>query len=444
VSRSGRSTSPREAAWRALCDYDARHPPWEPLLNRTLKGLEGPDRTLASALLTGTLRHRRWIDYALEASEFDESETLEMPVRNLIRLGAFQLLVLDRMPHHAAVSEPVDLAKRFHPRAAGLINAALRAVQRRMAGRASAAPEPALAVKRSFPDETVAVAESLLPEEEWDHALAMMNDPGPLGLRCNTLRAPAQQTLARVGERLGEEPCPHPLVEDARTCDRASLEALRPLLDEGVLVIQDPASQLIGHLASPRPGQRIVDLCAAPGGKSAHLAALMGNEGTVIATDRDRVRLRVMRANLERLGATCVEVTDWGMAEMLMAAPEPDAIVVDAPCSGWGTVRHKPDLKWRSRDVDALADMQRTLLAEAAPHLASGGALIYSVCTFLPEETTEVVNLFLADHTGFTIQDARDVLPESSHATVTAEGFVWTWPHRHQCDGFFAARLMKA
>jgi 16S rRNA (cytosine967-C5)-methyltransferase len=237
---------------------------------------------------------------------------------------------------------------------------------------------------------------------------------------------------------------PHPFVPDAWLLDRGELEQIEPLLAAGKVVVQDPASQLVALLAAPRPGQRVADLCAAPGGKAAHLAALMGGEGVVIATDRDKERLAMLRENIARLAPHGVEVHDWAMAEMLLAAPEPDIILIDAPCTGWGTVRHKPDLKWRRRDPAALAAAQRQLLRDAAPHLGPGGVLVYSVCTFLPAETDEVMHAFLSEHPAFRVQDAREVLPPQAHALVSDDGTVRTWPHRHRCDGFFAVRLVNS
>jgi 16S rRNA (cytosine967-C5)-methyltransferase len=173
------------------------------------------------------------------------------------------------------------------------------------------------------------------------------------------------------------------------------------------------------------------------------MAALAGDDASILATDRDRERVRDLQMNIERLGARCVEVADWGMSEMLMAAPEPDAILVDAPCSGWGTVRHKPDIKWRTHDLQGQGVRQLQLLETAAPHLEPGGALVYSVCSFLPEETTQVIGAFLESDSRFAVEDARETLPESAHDLVESDGSVRTWPHRHGCDGFFAVRLIR-
>jgi 16S rRNA (cytosine967-C5)-methyltransferase len=480
VRRARPASSPREAAWRGLCDHDARRPPWEPLLSRTLKGLEDRDRRLAAELLTGVLRHRRWLDHVITAAAGRAHEQVEPPVWNLLRLGAFQLLFLDRVPEHAAVHETVEIANRHHARAAGFVNAALRAVQRLKAegieDRESGIGDrttidsrlSTLAIRHSLPDDIAGALTSLLPEDEWDAAARAMNDPGPLGLRFNPLIAEPEQTAQRLAALIGEPPTPHPRVPGAWTCQRSHLDALRPLLDEGALVIQDPASQLVSLLAAPRPGMRVADLCAAPGGKAAHLAALMRNEGSLIVTDRDKARLRETEANLHRLGVRCAEVVDWAMAEMLLASPEPDITLIDAPCSGWGTVRHKPDLKWRrphsrvdSRESivvrrsmsdsrspipdprSPIPSLQRALLTDAASHLAADGVLIYSVCTFLPEETDDVLRGFLSEHVDFALQDAREVLPASAHSMVTPKGSLRTWPHRDACDGFFAARLIR-
>jgi 16S rRNA (cytosine967-C5)-methyltransferase len=438
VKRAQLSSDPREAAWRALCDYERRHPPWDPLLHRTLKGLQGPDRGLAAEILAGTIRHQRRIDAAIERAMGRERKEADLTVWILLRTGAYQLLFLDRVPDHAAVNETVELAKRHMRQAVGFVNAGLRALTRGVN-----LDDLPLAVRHSVPDEILSVMESLLPADEIEAAAEAMNDPGPLGLRMNPLIAPPDETRQRIEEIIGQPLAAHPLIPDAWTCERSHLAALEPLLEEGALVVQDPASQLVGLLVHPQPGQRIVDLCAAPGGKAAHLAALVNGDASILATDRDRQRLDDLRLNIERLGARCVEVVDWGMAEMLLAAPEPDAILIDAPCSGWGTVRHRSDIKWRTHDLKGQGERQLHLLEAAAPHLESGGALIFSVCSFLPEETTQVIGAFLESDSRFVLQDAREVLPESTHGLVETDGWVRTWPHRHGCDGFFAGRLLR-
>lgn len=441
VKRTQVSTNPREAAWLSLCDYENRQPPWDGLLRRTLKGLNGPDRGLAAELLTGTLRHRRWVDHVASKAAGRPPGDSQPPVWNLIRMGTYQLLFLNRVPPHAALNETVELAKRHHPKVAGFVNAALRNVQRLQEDFAPIEAEAPLPVRHSLPDELWGHMATLTDDPE---ALATaLNDPGPLGIRLNSLAHDPGKIRGEVERLIGGPLIAHAIVPDAWLCDRVHLETLRPLLDSGRIAIQDPASQLVSLVVAPRPGQRIVDLCASPGGKAAHLAALMGGEGRVIATDRDRERLHDLRENMARMHARGVEVVDWAMAEMLMAAPEPDAVLIDGPCSGWGTVRHKPDLKWRSHDSAKLAAMQRQLLDDAAPHLCPGGVIIHSVCTFLPGETTEVVAGFLADHPQFAIQDAREVLPPAAQGLVEADGSVRTWPHRHGCDGFYAARLIR-
>lgn len=432
----GSFTDPREAAWRALCDYDTRHPPWEGLRRRCLKGLEGADRGLAAEILGGCLRHRRLLDATLEQATGRERKRSKPDVWCLLRIGAYQIQYLERVPDHAAVNETVELAKRHVPRAMGFVNAALRGLLRlREAGDPTV--DLPFAVRHSLPDPLVETLRELLPESEMDAAAVALNDPGDLGVRANPL-VPASS---------GGEPVdftPHPLIPGCLTLPRGDLKRITSALERGEVAVQDAASQLVAHLIAPRPGQRIVDLCAAPGGKSAHLAALTGGDLSLVAADPDKERRAEMAENFKRLGVTCAEVADMGLAEMLLAAPEPDVILVDAPCSGWGTVRHKPDLKWRRRDLAALAKTQREILDRAAPHLGPGGVLVYSVCTFLPGETSQVIADFLRDHPAFSIQDPREFFPEPLHALVEPDGTLRTWPHRHACDGFFAVRLVKS
>jgi 16S rRNA (cytosine967-C5)-methyltransferase len=414
--------SPREAAWRALCAYDERHPTWDALLDEHLKGLEGPDRGLAAELIAGSLRHRRSLVGALRVAGFKLPRHVEPPVLNLLRIGAYQLLHLKRVPPHAAIHETVEIAKRHRRRVADFVNAALRQLQRARDADQDITSGMSRGERFSFPDPIVETIERLLPADEVDAALAAMNEPGELGIRINRPGGAAQLTA-------------HPAVPGAWTCPRATLGELQPHLDDGSLLVQDPASQLVGLLGSPEPGARVLDLCAAPGGKTAHLAQFTDQ---VWASDRDPSRLEELKQNLHRHHADGVHVVPWDEVDAL---GDFDVILVDAPCTGWGTVRHKPDLKWRAHAPRKLAEAQRGLLERMAARVRLGGSLIYSVCTFLPEETTGVIEGFLTAHPEFTMSSRSTTVPAQM---VEPDGSIRTWPHRHACDGFFAVRMQRS
>jgi 16S rRNA (cytosine967-C5)-methyltransferase len=211
-------------------------------------------------------------------------------------------------------------------------------------------------------------------------------------------------------------------------------------LQQGFCTAQDESEVLVGELVAPAPGQRVLDLCAAPGGKTTHLAERMGDQGEVWALERSPERLASLRATIARHGATCVRVV--GGDGLRYKFPHRfDRVLVDAPCSGLGVLARRADARWRKREsiIAEMPPVQLELLAAGARNLAPAGALVYSVCSFEPEETWQVIERFLARESGFRLDDAARTLP----AAVVERGVLLTLPHRHGCDGAFAARLVR-
>lgn len=338
-------------------------------------GLSARDHALAKRLAFGTVQRRATLDWVIDARI---SRRLDPPVRDALRLGLYQLLFLDGVADHAAVSESVALAARASGRGAGgLVNAVLRRVQREgveLPG--DEAPEGA-AVRHSHPLWLVERWWAELGPERTRALLAAGNEPAELALRVNTL---VPYDLDDVpGTRMG----------DAIVVDGAFDPGAHPGWAAGAFVVQSRAAQAVGRYVDPRPGERVLDLCAAPGGKTSHLAALMGGEGEVVAVERHPGRADALRATLGRLRADRVRVVTADAGE----AVEPgtfDRVLLDPPCSGLGTLRTHPDLRWRvtPKDVDQLAAVQDRLLAAAERALRPDGPgrLVYAVCTISAAE----------------------------------------------------------
>ena len=422
------------------------------LLFRTLErsALSGADRALATAITLGALRHRGRLDYALEHLLERPLEDLPAAIRTILRMGAYQILDLDRVPDAAAVSESVKLARRHgHVGTARLVNAVLRRL-------ATEGPPP-LPDPGSDPIEAVAVAYShprwLVarwvaqwgPEEA--AALAATNtQPAPSVLRVNTLRVTRDDLLTALHDRgLAAEPG---LIADAVRV-HGSLTGRLPLIEQGLCVTQDEGSMLVAHAVAPEPGATVIDACAGSGGKAAHLAALMKNAGRVLACDLHPRKLQALAERSALLGATCIEAHHLDARDLWRLHPaQADAVLVDAPCSGMGTVRRRPEIKWRAMpdDLPRHAETQRAILAGSAGAARRGGLLVYSVCSLEPEEGPQVIEAFLAGHREF----ARAPMPEGfprvlngCPVDVQAPGEVRLLPHRHDTDGFFLARLRR-
>lgn len=407
--------------------------------------LDPRDAALATELAYGVLRRRVALDRALAPLVRGGLEALEPKVVDLLRLGAYQLL-FTRVPPHAAVGETVATARRVGlARAAGLINAVLRRL-----GREGAPPPPdpardpvgALEVQGSLPRW---LAERLLERLGPDEALrfaAAIDQPAPPTARANRLRIGREELGARIAaEAAGARIRPTPLAPDGLTVEGGGSLTRLPSFAEGLFSQQDEAAQLVGHLCAPAPGATVLDACAAPGGKSCHLAEL--GAGSVISMDVHERKARRIGDEARRLGLE--EVVHPLAGDATRPLPEAargpfDLVLVDAPCSALGTLRRHPELRYRrtAADVARMAETQARILDNVAGVVRPGGTLVYAVCSVLPEEGPERVRAFLERHPDFA-PAPLDPAPAWSEAGWILDA----WPHRQGIDGFYAARLRR-
>lgn len=449
----GAPGGPRAAAARILARVE-RGGFADRLLEAALPSVADPrDRALLTELVYGTLRWQGRLDHVLQHFARRPLGALHPEVRAALRIAAHQLLVLDRVPAHAAVAGAVERAKRFVPAAAGFANALLRRVAAE--GRSVPAPDPAadpvahLAVVTSHPAWLAARELAAHGFEEARRRLSADLAPAPLVLRA---RPPGRESRDRLIARLAGagiacrpgRAAPDAVVVEPGAAPPGGVAAL-PGFAEGAFAVQDEASQLVALLLDPATGARVLDACAAPGGKSAHLADLMGSAGRVVALDVGEPRLERLREAVARLGlGGRVLVASHDATAPLPPPPSPlagpyGAILVDAPCSGLGVLRRNPEIRWRRRpaDIAAFAARQRAILEAVAPALRDGGRLVFSVCTTTEEEGPAVMAAFLAAHPDFAADDAP-ALPGQP-----TPGRLVTHPADGGLDGFFAQRLVK-
>lgn len=422
------------------------------LLYRTLErsSLSTADRALATALTLGVLRHRERLDYALAPLLRQPLPDFPPAIRTILRMGAFQILDMDRIPAAAATSESVTLARRHgHVGTARLVNAVLRRlVAEGPPPPPDAATDPVghVAVVYSHPHWLVARWAAHWGFDEARALAAANTRPAPSVLRVNTLRATRDEVLANLrGRGVSAEPG---LVPEAVRVHGSLVQRL-PVIDEGLCAVQDEGAMLAALAVAPAPGSVVIDACAAPAGKTTHLAALMQNEGRVLACDIHPRKLQGVAHRAAAMGATCVEAYHLDAREIGRRwAGEADSILVDAPCSGLGTIRRRPDIKWRAVEADLArhAATQRVILDGVAGAVQSGGVLVYSVCSLEPEEGPEVVQAFLAGHPSFGRAPLPDGFPRivgGSPVEGTMSGEIRLLPHRHDTDGFYVARLRR-
>jgi 16S rRNA (cytosine967-C5)-methyltransferase len=405
----------------------------------TRAGLDSRERAFATQLAYGAVQRRRTLDHAIAACSGRPVDQLDEPVRDALRLGVLQLLFLDGVAPHAAVDQSVELAKTAGGPAFKLVNAVLRRVGREgpalLAALGDATPHEA-AVLHSVPDWLAELWWDALGPEEARGLLASVNEPAESALRVNTLVADPAAVRAELGERgVATRAAPAVLDADGEISEGFLLDgpfdpSTDPLWNAGALVAQSRAAMSAVLLLAPEPGMRVLDLCAAPGGKATHLAALVGGSGEVVAVERNPRRADALRRTVARLRADSILRVETGDATALRADGPFDAVLVDPPCSGLGTLQGRPDLRWRVRPeaIAELAELQMRVLAAGAAALRPGGTLVYATCTISPQENEQVVERFLRDHPDFAL-DGRALQ---------------LLPHRDRTDGFFLARLRRA
>jgi 16S rRNA (cytosine967-C5)-methyltransferase len=436
---------PREAALRILHAVDTRSAFSDRLLDgaHARPGADPRDRALLHELVKGTLRWRGRIDTALDARVHVGLANTQPWIRNVLRLGAYQILFLDRVPAHAAVDESVKLAHKYaHTGAAGLVNSVLRRLAEERATLLWPEGDDAasLAVWGSHPLWIVERWLARFGPAETRALLTADNRTVPTGLRANTLKNTRGQLVDMLA-REGVEARPAELSPDLVWVEGHHSPGALHSFREGLCTAQDESEALVGRVVAPKAQERVLDLCAAPGGKSTHLAELMGDEGEVWAMERDAHRVETLKATLTRLGTHSVHVVHGDGRTYEFPMPF-DRVLVDAPCSGMGVLARRADARWR-KGPEVLAEMppvQLELLRSAARRVVPGGRLVYSVCSFEPEETEHVVARFLAEHPDWALESVAGSVPD---AVVTEEGFMRVLPHRHGCDGAFAARFCK-
>ena len=465
VGTDTRRLSPRSIALAILLSCQRTDDTLDELIEQRATSIPQPrDRSLVMELVYGTLRRQETVDWRLDAVLAKPLHRLPIVVQILLRLGAYQLLFLDRIPASAAVNETVLLTKSYAKQVgrdwSGLVNGVLRNLVR--------LPAPPFPDPVSYPAQSLSIRYGIpiwLTErwlgrmglEEAELACRASSTAPDVTLRVNANRLTREEFLEKL-RQAGIPAHPTAVSPVGVVLEKGQTVTALPGFQSGDFYVEDEAAQLIPLILDPQPGETVLDACAAPGGKATHLAELMGNRGTIYAVDRKTLRMDLLRQNCGRLGAQSVvpivgdvrTPSEW--ARVITREPnlhkDPplfDRILVDAPCSGLGVLRRHPEAKWR-KDNSTFARhqaLQAEILASVAPCLRPGGVLVYSTCSAETEETEEVVSSFCKGHHDWTHESVAPWLPSTALPFVTVSGALSTMGNDCGMDGFYAARLRK-
>ncbi len=414
----------REAALSALCEVDEG----VNLKNALGKIFEKDElsedtRALANELAFGTLRHREEIDEIIRETYNSDFMALDLTLKNVLRIAVYQYLFLDRIPIYAIVNEAVNFGRTIKER--GLINAMLRSIIRNKRVQALRVPRAWVLTQivDAYPVDGEKIIESFKIR------------PTPY-IRVNLLKSNVKEVEEKLNA-FGMEFKKANWFPEFKAVNRLGSIINSAIMKQGIISIHDEAQGLICHLVAPKPGEKIVDLCAAPGSKTTCMAELMKNEGMVLAVEVSEVRMKMVLENALRLGIDIIRPVIADGRNYLIEGF--DKVLVDAPCSNSGVIAKRPEVKERvnSKVIKRLAKLQYDLISNASKFLRVGGSLIYSTCSILPQENEEVVALFLENHPNFTVEPVKDFTP-------IGDTYLKVLPGEYYTDGVFAARLKKA
>nr|WP_263013040.1 16S rRNA (cytosine(967)-C(5))-methyltransferase [Ancylothrix sp. D3o] len=444
------TNNPRQVAFFALRDVYRQNAFAEAALDKWLQksSLSIQDKRLATELIYGCVRRQRTLDAIIDQLAKKKAEQQPVDIRIILHLGLYQIRFLNHIPESAAVDTTVELTKQNSLAGlAGFVNGFLRQYIR-LGKEKDALELPADTVKRlgilySYPDWIVENWINRLGVEETEKLCKWFNQSPTIDLRVNVLKTSIEEVEnALMGAGVAVSRVRH-LPEALRLTGGAGAIENLPGYKEGWWSVQDSSAQLVGYLLDPQPNQVIIDACAAPGGKTTHIAELMADTGKIWACDKVSSRLKKVQENADRLELKSIEVLTGDSRNFPQFKNAANRVLLDAPCSGLGTLHRRAEARWRQspENIMELANLQKELLAEAAEWVKVGGVIVYATCTVHPAENEDVIEDFLGKNPNWEIE--KPSLNSPVRGFMSEEGWVKVWPHLYQMDGFFMVRLKR-
>jgi len=444
----------RDTALKALYETDVRGAYSNLALKKLLadKELDSRDRAFITELVYGTITRKITLDWVISRFSKIQLRKLSNLVLEILRMGAYQILFLDKVPPSAACNTSVELAKNHAKQSAGFVNAVLRNIARskeRILTDSDFDAMPVterLSVKYSFPEYLVQEWITAFGEDFTEELLKSLLDRPDFSVRVNTLKT-SRDAVAEELKKYGIDSVPGHFVPEALYLENVSDISGLDVFTEGKITVQDESSMLVTKVLDPKPGERILDACAAPGGKTTHMAQLMNNSGHIDAWDIHEHKISLIEDNARRLGISIISAVRKDALRIWEDVFDTyDRVLVDAPCSGTGIIRRKPDIKWKRKkeDFNNLIEIQKKILYNSCRYVKPGGILVYSTCSLDVRENEKVIEWFLQENGNFRPEPMDEYLPETLRArNGVSEGMLRLYPHIDGTDGFFIARLKR-
>jgi 16S rRNA (cytosine967-C5)-methyltransferase len=442
---------PREIALKTIYDINEKGAYSNIALNKQLESntLRDVDRAFVTDLVYGTIKWRLTIDYIIGNFSSTRLKKISPWILNVLRIGVYQILYMDRVPESAACNESVKLSKKYgHAASSGFVNGVLRSIVRKK----DSIPYPDklknpveyLSVKYSHPDWLVKKWVMGFGVEFTEGLLISNNEVPDFTIRVNMLKTSKEELIANLSENKVQAVAGR-AVEEALILKNPGSFLSLDSYKMGHFQIQDESSMLCAKVLDPKPGELVIDVCSAPGGKTTHMAQLMNNKGQIIARDIHEHKINLINEASKRLGVSIIkaEVYDATMVDEGLLE-KADRVLVDAPCTGYGIIRKKPDIKWARTmsDIKEITELQLKILNAASKYVKPGGFIVYSTCTIEKEENRDLVERFLANNKDFDFYGFGELLPDVLKE-YSGNGYIELYPNINKIDGFFIAKMRK-
>lgn len=437
----------REVALRVLLDIEENGNYSNIAINKHFRNLEmsNQDRGLATELIYGVVENKYYLDYIIDKLSKIKCKKMNIYVKILLRMGIYQILLLDNISEYAAVNETVSLVKKYDKRSSGFVNAILRNVirQKDTVGEVDIKDDKImyLSTRYSYKPWMIKNWINKFSVDFTEDLLEANSEKPSVYLRTNTLKISRNELMEKL-KLEGIDCSIVPTVDEAIRVENLKNIENNEMFKDGLFTIQDISSMIVGKVISPKENSLVLDVCSAPGGKTTHLATLMNNTGKVVSRDIFEHKLKLIQSTVDRLGLTNVEVQSFD-ASLLdeNSVDKFDYVLTDVPCSGLGIIRRKPEIKYKEKaELKELPIIQKTILDNASKYVKIGGTLVYSTCTIQDNENIEIIEAFLKENDNFELAPINEVKVDLENQD---KGYLKIYPNIHDIDGFFIAKLQR-